>query len=71
MSHRAINFSPFANNVLDYLGKELCTPGGTKVVITKPTIDFVVRFNDVVMLESNDNLSVSYFLNQREVGVVR
>lgn len=69
MTHRPINFSPFANNVLDYLGRQLQTPDGTEVIITKPMTEFVVKFNGITVFESNDNIAVSYFLNQREVGV--
>jgi hypothetical protein len=69
--HRTIIFSPFANNVLDYLGKQLQTPSGTEVVVTKPMINFIVKFNGLTVFESSDNLAVSYFLNQREIGQLK
>lgn len=68
MMHKPINFGPLANNVLDFVGKTLRTPDGTEVVIVRPLTTFQVFLNGQMVYESSDNLMVSYFLNQREVG---
>ncbi len=62
-----INFSPYATNVLDCLNVPLKTSGGDAIEISKPMVSFNVKRNGKLVLETADNLEVSYFLNQLEV----
>ena len=68
--HKPINFHPLTNNILDFIGKTLFTPNGMEVTITMPLTTFQVFFNGQMVYESGDNLMVSYFLNQKEVGTI-
>jgi hypothetical protein len=70
MKHQPINFSPFRNNVLDYIGKELRTPDNKRVRIEQGST-FRIYINDILAHETMDNIDASYFLNRREVGVMQ
>lgn len=68
-AHREINFSPFANNVLDYVGKDnLSTPGGQKVEIDRAGMGFRVKIGGKVVADKQDNLGASFALNMAQVG---
>jgi hypothetical protein len=70
MTHRAIDFGPRWNNVLDFIGRDdLRTPDGTPVKIHQNMHAwFVIQIGDKRM-ETPSNVEVSYILNQHEVGV--
>jgi hypothetical protein len=61
---KALNFSPFKNNVLDYVGEPLVTEDGKKVEIQqKMDGKFVVLADGKEVFSSKDNIQVSAFLN--------
>jgi hypothetical protein len=67
---RPINFSPFAYNVLNAVGRtDLITPDGKSVSVERSGMDFVICIEGVEVARTPDNLSASYVLNMREVGV--
>lgn len=70
--HRLITFHPLRENVLDYIGAEgLKTPGGELVKIRRAGhIDFVIEINGTEAFRHDDNLQISAFLNQNEVGYI-
>ncbi len=61
-----INFSSYATNVLDCLNIPLKTSSGDTIEISHH-VSFNVKRNSKLVLETADNLEVSYFLNQLEV----
>ena len=65
-----INFGPFTNNVLDYIGKPLITRGGRIVELTRRGMNFEIVIEPMMepIASTPDNLSASYVLNQYEVG---
>jgi len=69
MNYSEINFSPFQNNVLDYINKELVNWKGEQVFIRQDGIDFVIIFDGKEVYRASDNLDISYFLNQYQVGI--
>lgn len=70
--HAVINVSPFATNVLDLVGRDdLQIPSGHVVSISRHGTHFVVSIGGTRLLESDDNIAVSNFLNRHEVGVNR
>lgn len=70
-THKEINFSPFATNVLDHVYDEnLTTPNGDKVLIGQETNgDFYIRINGELIGHHLSNLEASYILNTNCVGV--
>ena len=69
MKHQKINWSPYATNVLDANEFDLCTPDGQPVDFHRDNAgrDFVLIVNGE-RLVTNDNLLMSYWMNQREIG---
>lgn len=68
--HRPINFAPYATNVLDCVGREdLFTPDGRKVTIARYGMGFQIHVLGDAPYYTDNNLSASYYLNMREVGV--
>jgi len=69
LEYAKINWSPFATNVLDAQEFELCTPDGTPVDFHRDNMgrDFVLIVNGE-RLVTDDNLQMSYWMNQREIG---
>lgn len=65
--HVKINWSPFATNVLDAGEFDLCLPDGTPVDFHRDGCDFVVVVNGK-RLATDDNLQMSYWMNQYEIG---
>jgi len=64
-----INFSPFASNVLDFVGApDLRTPNGLFVAITHDTRGFTITIDGKPVAEGEGNVSASYALNTRNVG---
>jgi hypothetical protein len=66
---REINFSPFAKNVLDYVGREgLVTYTGQPVKIEKPlALAFTVTIGSATRRDLS-NLDASYWLNSQPTG---
>lgn len=64
-----IRFSPYANNVLDYIGTPLEDAAGVPILILRSNMDFVVYVNGIEQFRSKSNIEVSYYLNQRETHV--
>jgi hypothetical protein len=62
-----INWSPFATNILDAHEYDLCMPDGTPVEFHRSNGGFVLVLDDA-RLETDDNLQMSYWMNQREIG---
>lgn len=67
-----IIFSPFGNNILDYIDKPLVTSSGRIVELTRRGMKFEVVIEPMLIpiISTDDNLSVSYVLNQYEVGEI-
>lgn len=69
-SFNEINFSPFASNVLDYVGREdLCTVGGAKVTIKRPGMSFEISIEGESKYVTDSNLDASSYLNRKQVGI--
>lgn len=69
---REIDFSPFRNNVLDYVGRiDLQTPNGTEVQIKKDMFGggFTVIIGSKTFGPKMSNVEASYVLNAHQVGV--
>lgn len=62
-----INWSPFATNVLDAGDYDLCTPDGAPVNFHREMGGFVLVVNGK-RLVTDDNLQMSYWMNQHEIG---
>lgn len=64
-----INFSPFANNVLDWIDRpNLVTFDGRPVKLTRNGMKFIVVIGEEKVYEGTSNLSASYALNMNRVG---
>ena len=64
-----INFSPFANNVLDFLlATDLRTPNGRCIAITHDPQGFTIYLDGKPVAEGESNVSASYVLNTLNVG---
>ena len=69
MRYGKINWSPFATNVLDAGEFDLCKPDGTMVKFYRPGgRGFCLELPDGTRLETDDNLQMSYWMNQNEIG---
>ena len=69
MTFREINFSPFANNVLDFVGRnDLVTSAGERVLLSRSGLDFIIAIG-YLKWETDDNIEASYILNSCQVGV--
>ncbi len=67
---KPINFSPFAQNVLDYVGREnLRTASGKVVAIYQTGSGFDIFIDGTSVAQDVDNLQASYILNTNEVGI--
>lgn len=67
--HRTINFSPYATNVLDCVGrKDLVTPDGTPIEIRLDPCGFSILGRGAQLAGDLSNLGASYWLNSHEVG---
>jgi hypothetical protein len=65
-----INFSPFANNVIDYIDTPLINVSGESVTVKDDGHGgFNVFVNDKIVYQRGGNLDTSYFLNMMETGV--
>ena len=68
--YRSLIWSSFGGaNPLDYIGKALQRPDGTRVSLTRSGTDFVVAINGQVVSKTSDNAQTCYVLNQAEVGL--
>lgn len=56
-------FSPFRDNVLDYIDQPLEDCEGRRVIVRRQGSDFVVLVGGVERLRTPDNLEVSFYLN--------
>ena len=65
-----INFSPYTNNILDYIDKPLITKDGRRVKLTRRGMEFDVFIEPikVPIISTDNNLRVSYLLNKYAVG---
>ena len=62
-------FSPYHNNVLDMVGRQLYAEAGQEVKITRAMNGaFRVYFDGKLVFEHDTNVIVSNFLNQHGVG---
>lgn len=67
---QAINFSPFAHNMLDYIGRaDLVTAKGIPVNLRRSGNKFACNIG-AEHVETDDNVAMSYFLNIHEVGTI-
>jgi hypothetical protein len=67
---KGINFSPFQNNVIDFLGREdLITRSGIPVTLRQFGMEFKINIG-ADYLSTYSNTEASYFLNTREVGII-
>ncbi len=70
-THHPLNFSPFATNVLDCVGRaDLLTRDGRAVRIENHVRGFEIYLDGKLECETPINTSASYFLNSLEVGVL-
>lgn len=67
LEHVKINWSPFAKNILDAHEYDLCTPDGAPVDFHRDGMNFVLVVNDQRFV-TDDNLQMSYWMNQHEIG---
>lgn len=67
----SINFSPYANNVLDYIDKPMVSSDGRNVKVTRINADFVICVNGEPYQRTRDNIQASSWLNQLECEVVK
>ena len=67
MKYNKITWSPYATNILDAVDFELCTPDGKAVDFHRDGGGFVLVVNGK-RFETNDNIQMSYWMNQNEVG---
>ena len=58
-----MRFSPFRNNVIDYIDVPLVSEDGRSVIVRRPMIKFLIYVDDVLYKETDDNISASYTLN--------
>lgn len=65
--HTKINWSPFATNVLDAGDYDLRKPDGTPVKFYRSNGGFVLEI-DGKRYETGDNIQMSYWMNQFEIG---
>ncbi len=64
-----INFSPYANNVLDYVGRmDLETADGRYVLVQRDGVNITVIIDDV-RYEKLSNVQASYVLNCNQAGI--
>ncbi len=70
MTHSPIEWHPWRNNPLDYLGVDLRTPTGKIVRIEKPHY-FQLYINNVLTQTMDNNMDVCAVLNELEAGVTR
>ena len=69
MTHQEINFSPYANNVLDFIDrKNLVTPQGDIVRITRDGMKFKIMIGNMPFY-TYYNIQASYILNSAQVGI--
>ena len=67
--HKEINFSPHANNVLDFVGRlDLSTPKGERVLISYIGMHFIITVGTKIF-DTAINTTASYLLNTHQVGV--
>jgi hypothetical protein len=71
MKHAKINWSPFATNVLDAGDYDLCKPDGTPVDMHQDSRGGFVLVVDGRRYETDDNIQMSYWMNQFEIGGIR
>jgi len=65
-----INFSPLDNNVIDYVGRELTTSQNDLIYIHQNMRGaFTLTVNGKVVRDNLDNITLSYMLNMRQVGI--
>lgn len=62
----SINFGPFSHNVLDYIDAPLTSKDGRDVIVKRVGMKFAIYVNGELYLETYDNISASYTLNQLE-----
>ncbi len=63
------NWSPYKTNPIDYLYKNLKTLNGEKIQISQDaSFNFIVKV-DGNAIETGDNLSTCYYLNQIEATI--
>ncbi len=66
----ALNWSPFATNVLDADKYDLCTPDGSPIDFRRSGMEFVMWFHGVEY-RTDDNLKMSYWMNMHEIGGIK
>ncbi len=60
-----IIFSPFKNNILDYLNTVMTDKDGNKVLITQDMhMNFNIMINNNIVFASKDNIEISAYLNK-------
>lgn len=70
MNHHEINFSPYANNILDFTERnDLITPKGERVSITNLYgRGFKIAIGEHEFM-TQDNWEASFVLNSAQVGI--
>lgn len=67
----SINFSPYATNVLDYIGVLLVSKDGRQVIVRRSGMGFVVDVEGETPYYTDYNTSASALLNQLECSKAR
>ena len=65
-----INFSPYANNVLDYIDKPLRSKDGKSVKVSMSGMKFVIYVDEQFYQVTSMNTQASSWLNQMECEAV-
>ena len=64
-----INFSPYATNVLDWIGRPgLFAKNGDSVMVNRSGGGFIIYVNGVEIVKTDYNTAASFELNRRQVG---
>lgn len=69
MNFREIKFSPYNNNVLDYVGRNLQTANGQPVTVTQSMRGEFIITIDGKTTEHLANFAASHLLNENHVGI--
>lgn len=64
-----MNFSPYSNNIIDYLDQALISGDGRSVIVKRAGMMFLIYVNDSLYRETSDNLVASYILNSLDCNL--
>ena len=65
----AVVWSPFATNILDVVGKDLCTPDGQIARLERRGMAFALLVDGEVVFATESNVQMSYRMNTLNIGL--